>query len=89
MTNLLNPKAGVFFVAVLPQFVAPGESVLTTTMILAALDAGISMLALSLYAALAAGAGSLFRGAAARRIFDSVTGAFLILLGLRLAADRN
>ncbi|MDQ3474824.1 MAG: hypothetical protein M3492_00365 [Actinomycetota bacterium] len=47
------------------------------------------MLALSLYAALAAGAGSLFRGAAARRIFDSVTGAFLILLGLRLAADRN
>ena len=57
LTNLLNPKAGAFFVAVLPQFIGVGESVLATTLFFATLDAGIAMLALSLYTMVALGAG--------------------------------
>ena len=86
LTNLLNPKAGVFFVAVLPQFVGPGENVLATTVIFAAVDAVISLLALVLYGTLALGAGSLLRRPAARRALDRVTGAILVAFGVRLAA---
>ena len=85
LTNLLNPKAGVFFVAVLPQFVAAGDSVLTTTLIFAVVDACISMFALSLYMTLALGAGTLLRRPAARRTVDRISGASLIILGIRLA----
>jgi threonine/homoserine/homoserine lactone efflux protein len=34
VTNLLNPKAAIFFVAVVPTFVQPGQSVVTQTLIL-------------------------------------------------------
>ena len=85
LTNLLNPKAGVFFIAVLPQFVDATDSVLTTTLIFAIVDACISMFALSLYMTLALGAGTLLRRPAARRAVDRISGASLIIFGIRLA----
>jgi threonine/homoserine/homoserine lactone efflux protein len=87
LTNLLNPKAGAFFAAVLPQFIGVGASVLATTLFFATLDAGIAMLALSLYTMVALGAGALLRRPTARRAVDHVSGAILILLGIRLAAS--
>jgi threonine/homoserine/homoserine lactone efflux protein len=87
LTNLLNPKAGAFFVAVLPQFIGVDQSVLATTLFFATLDAGIAMIAPSLYTMLALGAGALLRRPAARRAVDRVSGAILIVLGIRLAAS--
>jgi threonine/homoserine/homoserine lactone efflux protein len=37
IVNLLNPKAGLFFVAVLPSFVAPGSNLVAQTVLLTAL----------------------------------------------------
>jgi RhtB (resistance to homoserine/threonine) family protein len=88
-TNLLNPKAGAFFVAILPQFISPGEDVLATTLIFAAVDAGLSMSALSLYAFLALATGRILRRASTRRIFDRVTGIILVALGVRLAVESS
>ncbi|MCX7295304.1 MAG: LysE family translocator [Hyphomicrobiales bacterium] len=34
VTNLLNPKAAIFFIAVVPTFIRPGASVVTQTLIL-------------------------------------------------------
>jgi RhtB (resistance to homoserine/threonine) family protein len=85
LTNLLNAKAGVFFVAILPQFLTPSDDALTATLIFAVTDAFASLLALSCYTALALAAAGALRRPAARRAIDRVTGGVLVLLGARLA----
>jgi threonine/homoserine/homoserine lactone efflux protein len=42
VTNLLNPKAAVFYVAVLPNFIDPGKPVLMQSLILSAVYVGIA-----------------------------------------------
>ncbi|GAB4387397.1 LysE family translocator [Albidovulum sp.] len=42
ITNLLNPKAAAFFVAVLPGFVGPADAVLASTLLLSALYVAIA-----------------------------------------------
>ena len=44
MTNLLNPKAAVFYIAVLPTFVLAGEPVLAQTLLLTALYVAVATL---------------------------------------------
>ena len=39
VNDLLNPKIGVFYTTLLPQFIAPGQSVLLTSILLASLFA--------------------------------------------------
>ena len=85
LTNLLNAKAGVFFVAILPQFITPQDDTLTATLIFAVVDAIASLLVLSCYTALALAAAGVLGRPAARRIVDRVTGAILVVLGARLA----
>jgi threonine/homoserine/homoserine lactone efflux protein len=85
LTNLLNAKAGVFFVAILPQFITPRDDALTATMVFAVTDAFASLLALSCYTALALAAAGALRRPAARRAIDRVTGGVFVLLGARLA----
>ena len=85
LTNLLNAKAGVFFVAILPQFITSRDDTLTATLIFAVVDAIASLLALSCYTALALAAAGVLRRPAARRTVERVTGAILVVLGARLA----
>lgn len=86
LTNLLNAKAGVFFVAILPQFITPRDDTLAATLVFAVVDALASLLALSCYTAVALAAAGLLRRPAARRALDRVTGAILVGLGVRLAS---
>lgn len=86
LTNLLNPKVGVFYVAVLPQFIPPGAPHLATGILLACVHV---VLGTAWSAALIAFAHALrgwFARPAARRILDRVTGTVLIAFGLRLVA---
>jgi threonine/homoserine/homoserine lactone efflux protein len=43
MSDLLNPKIGVFYVAVLPQFVPAGEAALQYCLLLSCIDAGVAL----------------------------------------------
>jgi threonine/homoserine/homoserine lactone efflux protein len=87
VTNLLNPKTAVFFVALLPQFV-PRETTVLSVVELCLLTATVTV---SWFTVLAIAVGSL-RSAlvrpSVRRVIDSVTGMFLVGLGARIAAER-
>ena len=89
LSNLLNPKIGVFFTSFLPQFVAPGAPVLGATVLLGFLFALIALSWLLVYCLLATRLGDVLRRPPVRRWLERVTGAVLIGFGLRLALDRR
>ena len=87
VTILLNPKVGVFYVALLPQFVPAGSDPLLTGLLLAAVHGTLSLAWFALLAAVAGAAGRWLRRPAAVRAVDAVTGATLVGFGVRLAAE--
>lgn len=86
--NLLNPKAGVIFVSILPRFVAPGDSLLRLLAMLLAVEIMIVGW-LVCYGAMVSRLGRSRVSVSARRVLERVTGAVLIGLGLRLAVERR
>ena len=89
LTNLLNPKAALFFTALLPQFLSPDDPALAASALMTAIAACASLAGLSLYAYLVARAGDVLRRPRVRRRLDQCTGAVLVLLGLRVAMERR
>jgi threonine/homoserine/homoserine lactone efflux protein len=84
-TNLLNPKVGVFYVALLPQFVPSGSDPLAVGLLLAGVHAVLSLLWFAGLIALAAAVGRWLRRPSTVRAVDGVTGATLVGFGVRLA----
>ena len=89
LSNVLNPKAAVFFVTFLPQFLPAGEPALPRSLALMAIFALIYAL---WFCALVAGvdraAGWLHR-ARVQAWLERVTGACLLAFGARLALARH
>ena len=87
VTNLLNPKVGVFFVTFLPGFVPAGYPVGTTSLLFGAV---FIVLSIGYYVALLALATRVTRWMTAprvRRRLDALTGAVLVGFGVRLAVE--
>ena len=87
--NLLNPKVGVFYVAVLPQFIPAHAPHLAVGVLLATVHNVEGFIWLSL---LILGVQAVRRWVASptfRRVVDSVTGAVLIGFGVTLALSRR
>jgi RhtB (resistance to homoserine/threonine) family protein len=89
LCNLLNPKAGIFFTALLPQFVSPQDPALAVSLLLSAIAAATSLAWLTVYATLVPRAGDVLRRAPVRRAIDRITGTVLIALGVRLALSKR
>ena len=85
VTNLLNPKVGVFYVALLPQFVPAGSDPLAVGLLLAGVHGLLSLAWFGLLTAVAGAAGRWLRRPGAVRTVDGVTGAVLLGIGARLA----
>ena len=87
MTNLLNPKVGVFYLATIPQFLPGGVSPLVMGVVLAGVH---NLLGLVWFGAII-GAGTALaprlRSAAFVRWLDRVTGGVLLFFGARLLWD--
>lgn len=86
VTSVSNPKLAVFFVALFPQFVSPGSPVLpyalAMAVVIVTLDiAWFSLLAIAVDRARAVLTPRIQRG------FERSTGAVMVGLGLRLAAE--
>jgi threonine/homoserine/homoserine lactone efflux protein len=88
VNNLLNPKAGAFFVALFPQFLDPGESGMR---LLAMTLAYVAMVItwLCLYGYVVQRARETQIGIRLRQALPRLTGAVLIALGVRLAFERR
>lgn len=87
LTNLLNPKVGVFYVATIPQFLAVGVAPLWMGLLLALVHDVESMM---WFAALIYGAHTLrrvLRSPQFERIIDRVTGSILVAFGAVVAAE--
>jgi len=89
LTNLLNPKVVVFYLALLPQFIDPGDAVLAKSLLLAAIHFVEGILWLGGVAWLVDRSRRFFLQPVLRRWLDAICGAFLIGLGIRLAIQHR
>jgi threonine/homoserine/homoserine lactone efflux protein len=89
ISNLGNPKMAAFFPSLLPQFVPSGEPTFLPLLLLGLVFCLLTFVWLSAYAVVVARAGDLLRRPRIRRAMEAVTGAVLIALGLRLAAEQR
>jgi threonine/homoserine/homoserine lactone efflux protein len=84
VSNLGNPKMAIFFTSLLPQFASSFAALLALGLVFATM----TLTWLTGYAIVVSKAGDVLRRSRIRRALDTVTGAVLVALGLRLAAER-
>jgi threonine/homoserine/homoserine lactone efflux protein len=93
LTNLLNPKVGIFYISFLPQFlpasVVGGVAAAPFIFLLAAIHALIGGLWLGCLIAATRPIAGLLRKAAVVRWLDRVTGGVFLGFGVRLALERR
>ena len=89
ISNLGNPKMAVFFTSLLPQFVRHGRASFLALLLLGLVFCLLTIIWLTAYAFGVARVGAFLRRSRVRRTVDGLTGAVLIALGLRLAAEHR
>ena len=85
IADLLNPKMGVFYLAVIPQFIPRGGPVLPWSMALMTIEFAIAIVCLSAYAALASCARRVLARGRAAAWTQRLLGGVLLGLGARVA----
>lgn len=88
LTNLLNPKIGVFYLTFLPQFVPAGPTSPAYPFFLAVIHVALTLVWFAVLIAATLPLAGLLRRSAAMRLLDRVTGAVFLAFGLRLATSR-
>jgi RhtB (resistance to homoserine/threonine) family protein len=88
LSNVLNPKAVVFYMAFLPQFIDPARSALLQSLFLAGLHFTIAMVWQCLLASIVQKAKTWMQNQKVRRSLDGLTGSIMMLFGIKLALDR-
>lgn len=87
VSDLSNPKMAAFFTSLLPQFVPPDTASFAGLILLGLLFSLLTLFWLVFYTLAIARVGKVLRRPAIRRALEGVTGAALIGLGLKLAAE--
>jgi threonine/homoserine/homoserine lactone efflux protein len=81
-SNLLNPKALLFFLGLIPQFVVPGPTVTAQLLLLAGTTVVASVLWWAVVIAVAARGRAALARARVRRAVDAVTGGALLAVAI-------
>jgi RhtB (resistance to homoserine/threonine) family protein len=89
LSDLANPKIGIFFTSLLPEFVDPGRSALLPLLALGAVFVLMTIVWLCAYSVLAARAAETLRRPRAQAALDRITGAVLVAIGVRLALEHR
>jgi threonine/homoserine/homoserine lactone efflux protein len=87
LSNVTNPKVGVFFITFLPQFVPADVAVAPWIALLVVIHVALSVIWLGLLIVATRSVGRLLQRPAVSRALDRVTGAVLVGAGLRLGAE--
>lgn len=87
LTNVLNPKVGVFYVSFLPHFVPAGAPIASYSFFLAFVHVLLTLSWFAILIAAAAPLGRLLRRPKALRALDVLTGGVFVTFGLRLATS--
>nr|WP_156935448.1 LysE family translocator [Pseudonocardia spinosispora] len=87
LSNVLNPKAGVLYLSLLPTFVPPGMPVLPMTLLLAAIHVVIGLVWMSTVVMVVDRARGWFSAERIRRRLDRITGGALVGFGLAAASE--
>ncbi|HNO63531.1 MAG TPA: LysE family transporter, partial [Thauera aminoaromatica] len=85
LTNALNPKVGIFYLTLLPQFVPAGVQVASFIFLLATIHVLMSLLWFALLIALARRVAPVLRRPAVIAGLDRLTGLVFVGFGVRLA----
>jgi threonine/homoserine/homoserine lactone efflux protein len=84
LTNILNPKAAVFFIAVLPQFIDPYRETLHQTLTLSIVYTAIATLVHAAIVVLAAHARPFFQNAARMTMLRRILAGGLVIVAIWL-----
>ena len=88
LSNVLNPKTVVFYMAFLPQFIAPGDPALAKSLWLAGVHFVVANLWQIGIVAMVGSAGRWLASAAFARWLNGLTGGVLVGFGVKLALTR-
>ncbi len=88
LTNMLNPKVGVFYITFLPQFIPRTVEVIPFSLLLAGIHVALTVLWFAALIAVTAPLGRLLRRPRAVRVMDRLTGGVFLAFGARLAVSR-
>jgi RhtB (resistance to homoserine/threonine) family protein len=89
LSDLANPKIGIFFTSLLPQFVDPGRAVFLPFLTLGAVFVAMTLAWLCVYTLVAARAAQTLTRPRVKAALDRFTGVVLIGIGLRLATEHR
>jgi len=89
LSNVLNPKVAVFYLAFLPQFIGPTDPVLQKSLLLTGIHAVEGMVWLVAVSIVVEQTRRLFLQSTVRRWLDGVCGVLLVGCGVRLALARQ
>jgi threonine/homoserine/homoserine lactone efflux protein len=89
LTNLLNPKVGVFYVTFLPQFIPAGVALIRFSMLLAAIHATEGIVWFGLLILATRPLSQWLRRPRVARTLDRTTGIVLVGFGLGLVLDNR
>lgn len=87
LSNVLNPKTIVFYMAFLPQFIDPSRSAVTQSLFLAGLHFVIAMVWQCLLASIVDQARGWMQNSRVRRTLDGITGSVMVFFGIKLASS--
>lgn len=85
LTNALNPKIAIFYLAFLPQFLAPGPDMAMQSIAMIAMHYAIGTVWLSLLVIGASRMAGAVRSTRVARVLDGVIGAMMLGFGAKLA----
>ncbi|WP_291326635.1 LysE family translocator [Desulfovibrio sp. UCD-KL4C] len=89
LTNVLNPKVAVFYLALLPQFISPADDIIEKSFLLMSIHICMGVLWLGSLSLTLGKMRPLISGSKFKKRLEALSGVVFIALGLKIALSKN